>query len=156
MPLSILLTRRRRRRAPPEPYVYGPPPNLNFLYNAERLPLTRAPSLKGIAVGGHTVSPPQASLDVLPVEIRQIIWEDVLGAHRIHLESELDHSEMQTLQNWQPEMRKLHLVGYRCLASDPSICNRYHHRYSPRRSSTAPMPLAFSGPLSLLLACKRM
>jgi hypothetical protein len=77
-------------------------------------------------------------LDVLPLEIRQIIWEDVLGHHSVHLDLDLGH-----------------LVGLFCISANPNTCYRgrggCRDRLSDKERESEKKML-----LPLLLVCKQM
>lgn len=86
--------------------VQGPVPNaLNI---AGRFALTRSSSRA-------TASPPNARsfLEILPLEVRSLIWEEALGGHTFHL-----------------EMQDTRLGAAFCVSADPSSCNRGSNRGS--------------------------
>lgn len=148
----ITRARRHRIRKPPQPYVHAAPSNLNFRYNdTERLPLTREPSWNDITAEVHTAWLSQSCLNRLPLEVRLIIWADVLGSHTIHLCFDLDRLVWPMQDDYDPESQKLRLIGNHCLESDPSTCQSYYAGCHMRGRTAARHEL-----LSLLLVCKQM
>lgn len=91
-----------------DPFAQGPKPDALDIEG--RFALTRSSSSTSIS---HTHPELTASsLDVLPLEIRNSIWEEVLGGHTFHLE--LVGTPLYTTR----------LGAAYCVAADPSTCNR--------------------------------
>lgn len=90
---------------PPRTARRQSPPDTRIDLSGERNPLTRPPSPRLEAE--FTTDSPQACLllDVLPLEVRQLIWEEVLGGHYFHL-----------------DLRSNVLIGEFCVSKSPNTC----------------------------------
>jgi hypothetical protein len=129
-----------QRRHLPYPRLLGPPP-VGIADHLKRTSMTRAPS--PASEDGIDKQSPHILLDVLPLEVRQQIWETILGGHSFHL-----------------KIRQGQLVALRCLSSDPTNCKdtnwevhpkherreRERHRKGRKRDSLLP----------ILQSCKQM
>lgn len=113
----------------------SPPKGLDA---TERKPMTRTSSPSPQNDAPSKQNSRHTLLDVLPLEIRQQIWTDVLGSNVFHLDIQLGR-----------------LRGLRCVASDPSTCQHGHAgcrlRLSRTRQNQEKNTL-----LPTLLACKQM
>ena len=119
-----------------DPYAAGPPPvaRIDFL---GRQPLTRPPSQNTIPEISSLDSNAQSPLAVFPLEIRQQIWEDVLGGHTFHI-----------------GYMKGRLVADYCLSPDDSTCNLSGAKCQIKFTGT--IGKGVGGTLSLLLVCRQM
>jgi hypothetical protein len=123
----------------------GPTPDARIDFFG-RIPLTRPSSPSEASecdsecdsecifkIGNESKLQPQPLLVVLPAEIRQQIWKDVLGGFAFHL-----------------KLERRRLRGWVCLSPDPLYCNSapaMHRRTS--RLDTRHI-------ISLLLTCRQM
>lgn len=94
-------TIRTRRRL----FFRGHPPITRIDLSGERNPLTRPPSPRLETEIATDLPQECLLLDVLPLEIRQLIWEEVLGGHYFHL-----------------DIQSFVLTGGLCVAPTPNTC----------------------------------
>jgi hypothetical protein len=108
------------------------PPLVRIDLSGERNPLTRPPSPR--------LDSPRACLllDVLPLEIRQLIWAEVLGDHYLHLRVE-----------------KGILIGGLCVSPTPNTCHSGHNHCRFRHPDPR-IELEKYFLLQILLSCKQM
>ncbi|KIN00784.1 hypothetical protein OIDMADRAFT_146108 [Oidiodendron maius Zn] len=112
----------------------SPPPVARIDLSDERNPLTRPPSPRLKATDS-----PRACflLDVLPLELRLLIWEGVLGGHYFHL-----------------EIQSGILTGQLCVSPTPNTC--FYGRGGCRsRLPDKILPLEKNLLLPILLSCKQ-
>jgi hypothetical protein len=112
------------------------------IYHRKSLPSARRNFLRRVSFRqseAHTKSP-RGLLDVLTLEIRQNIWEDVLGYHSFHLNI---------------KFQAYRFTGLLCLSPDPNTCRRGRDgcrvRLSDEQSESERNML-----LPILLVCKQM
>jgi hypothetical protein len=145
--LSIAHANRKRNRATrcgsyegvrSDRYERNPPPDVRVDPSGGRNPLTRPPSpsleaeIKADSLRARSI------LHVLPLEVRQQIWVDVLGGHCFHLEI------------WTAV-----LTGRLCVSPNPNTCER--GRGGCRLSlSNEDVQREKNLLLPILLSCKQM
>jgi hypothetical protein len=140
---TVVSGTRGRRRYGSHPRRAGkrirlPPPDVRIDLSDGRHPLTRPTSPRPearIAIDSRSL------LDVLPLELRQLIWAEVLGGHIFHL-----------------QMRKAVLTGQICLTPWGKACSRgYCSCQSPlpdEKNKKIKRQKHFLFPI--LLSCKQM
>lgn len=117
------------------PLARTPIPEARIDLSSERNPLTRPPSPKLKAEFATDSLRACFLLDVLPLEIRQLIWEGVLGGHYFHLNIRLGV-----------------LTGGICVASTPNTCRNSGCRV---RFPDEIIQLEKNLLLPILLSCKQ-
>jgi hypothetical protein len=139
-------TRNRRHRGCVRPpgarHIRLPPPDVRIDLSDGRHPLTRPTSPRLEAQIARDLRPISLSLlDVLPLELRQLIWAEVLGGHVFHL-----------------EMREGVLIGQICLTPWGQSCSCGYFACSlplpDKRNKKTKRQKRFLFPI--LLSCKQM
>jgi hypothetical protein len=128
------------RRHLPYPRLLGPPP-VGIADHLRRTSITRAPSpASEDGIDKHSL---HILLDVLPLEVRQQIWETILGGHSFHL-----------------KIRQGQLVALRCLSSDPTNCTdtnwEVHPKHKRRERERYRKGRKRDSLLPILQSCKQM
>lgn len=136
--LSVAQKKRNRNRVRFDRFARKPPPDVRVDPSGGRKPLTRPPSPR-LDPEIEADRPRACSiLDVLPLEVRQQIWADVLGGHRFHL-----------------EIREAVFVGWLCVSPKSNTCGS--GRDDCRRLLyNGDIKLEKNLLLPLLLSCKHM
>jgi hypothetical protein len=135
-------TRNRRHRGCVRPpggrHIRLPPPDVRIDLSGGRHPLTRPTSPRPEA---QIAKDSRSLLDALPLELRQLIWAEVLGGHVFHL-----------------EIREGVLTGQICLTPWGKSCSRGHFSCSlplpDKRNKKIKRQKHFLFPI--LLSCKQM
>ena len=140
---TIISGTRGRRRYSRHPRRAGrhirlPPPDVRINLSGGRHPLTRPTSPRPEL---QIARDSRSLLDTLPLELRQLIWAEVLGGHVFHL-----------------EIREGVLTGQICLTPCGKSCSRGHFSCSlplpDKRNKKIKRQKHFLFPI--LLSCKQM
>jgi hypothetical protein len=140
---TVISGTRSRRRHGSHPrragrHIRRPPPDVRIDLSDGRHPLTRPTSPRPEA---QTARGSRSLLDALPLELRQLIWAELLGGHVFHV-----------------EIREGVLTGQVCLIPRGKACSRGHFACSlplpDERSKTITRQKLFLFPI--LLSCKQM
>jgi hypothetical protein len=129
-----------QRRHLPYPRLLGPPP-VGIVDHLKRTSLTRTQS--PASEDGIDKNSPHTLLDVLPLEVRQQIWETILGGHSFHL-----------------KIRQGQLVALRCVSSEPAKYTdknwEVHPKHKRRERERRRKGRKRDALLPILQSCKQM
>lgn len=132
----------RNRHNPNSPYAIRRrmvarrrPPAIRIDFSDQRNPLTRPPSPRTEAETAPNSARPCLLLDALPLEIRRLIWVEILGGYNWHL-------------NIQLSVLKADL----CASLSPTTC---HSQDCRRQPSYQRMQQEKRFLLSIVLCCKQ-